>query len=569
MYAHSVVWRVVLLAFCFALCLGGSHFSNSSSDIVAVKIGEYSKTHHSILALKHGFISLGSLGWPLEEYHLFQKADHWTESHPNLDSHPEIEWTQPQKLLLRSRREWTPPQDPLFSQQWHLHVSGSSPNINTMPVWASGIQGQGVTVAIVDDGLQQAHPDLAANFHVNGSWDFIDNKPDPTPITIDSHGTSASGCVGAAENRACGVGVAYNAKISGIRIMKGDSGVNDAGEAKALSFKCEDINDIFTCSWGPYDDGKRLEGPGTLTKAAIQQCIEKGRKGKGTIYVWACGNGRSNSDNINYDGYANSKFTIAIGAITDYGVRPWYAEGGSPLMAVTPSSGGRSGIVSDGIHRPTGGDCTSNFGGTSASSPIAAGVVALMLQANKNLGWRDVQHIIARTSRSAGINEGNWIVNGGGLKHSHEFGFGLLDADSAVNMSKTWVNVGAVKKIQGGESKTYSIPVGKSLSLHVEVKDKKNFHVEHVEVYVKGTMQPRGNLIITLVSPSGAESYLQEKHSKDTATSLDWTYMTVRNWEEDPNGMWTVQFGNEGNVAASITSYSVTIYGYEKTGPFY
>ena len=98
---------------------------------------------------------------------------------------------------------------------------------------------------------------------------------------------------------------------------------SDAQEAEALSYQTQ-INDIFTNSWGPYDDGHRYEGPGPVLKAAIKQSIYQGRGGKGTIYVWASGNGRMYNDNCNYDGYASNKYTIAIGALSDFGNYPFY-----------------------------------------------------------------------------------------------------------------------------------------------------------------------------------------------------------------------------------------------------
>ena len=90
----------------------------------------------------------------------------------------------------------------------------------------------------------------------------------------------------------------------------------DAQEAQGLSYK-NDLNQIYSNSWGPNDDGRRLEKPGRLTLSAMLDSVTNGRDGKGSIYVWAGGNGKSAGDNCNYDGYANSRFTIAIGAV-DY-----------------------------------------------------------------------------------------------------------------------------------------------------------------------------------------------------------------------------------------------------------
>ena len=99
-------------------------------------------------------------------------------------------------------------------------------------------------------------------------------------------------------------GVAYNAKIGGVRILDGQ--IIDALEARAISFQRNHI-DIYSASWGPDDDGRTVDGPGPLAKLALEEGIKKGRNGKGSIYVWASGNGGKHFDNCNCDGYATSR----------------------------------------------------------------------------------------------------------------------------------------------------------------------------------------------------------------------------------------------------------------------
>lgn len=102
---------------------------------------------------------------------------------------------------------------------------------------------------------------------------------------------------------------------------------NDAEEAWAVGFMCDDPHEpshVYSASWGPSDDGKRIEGPGRLMKARLQHCITKGRFGRGSLYVWAGGNGGLFGDNMNYDGYVNSRFTISIGAINEAGGPAFY-----------------------------------------------------------------------------------------------------------------------------------------------------------------------------------------------------------------------------------------------------
>ena len=198
------------------------------------------------------------------------------------------------------------------------------------------------------------------------------------------------------------LGVAYNAKIGGVRILDGQ--IIDALEARAISFQRNHI-DIYSASWGPDDDGRTVDGPGPLAKLALQDGALKGRNGKGSIFVWASGNGGKHFDNCNADGYATSIYTFSVSSVSEKGNIPWYSEPCSSSLVTTFSSGStkpedkeRKVVTTD-----LRGKCTDRHTGTSASSPMAAGIVALALEANPNLTWRDVQHIAVRTAIPKGL----------------------------------------------------------------------------------------------------------------------------------------------------------------------
>ena len=135
-------------------------------------------------------------------------------------------------------------------------------------------------------------------------------------IPQNRHGTRCAGEISAgADNNVCGVGVAFGSKFSAIRIL--DGSVTDAEEAIAFSRYLQ-VNQVFSCSWGPEDDGKTLDGPHELTKQALTYGTTSGRGGLGAVYVVASGNGGRVQDNCNYDGYANSIYTITIGVVDEY-----------------------------------------------------------------------------------------------------------------------------------------------------------------------------------------------------------------------------------------------------------
>lgn len=179
------------------------------------------------------------------------------------------------------------------------------------------------------------------------STDINDNDPDPMPRDNgdNKHGTRCAGEVAAvAFNNFCGVGVAYNASIGGqylppwplapvsdqlcvgrlysanvvVGVRMLDGTVNDAVEARALGLNPDHI-DIYSASWGPEDDGKTVDGPGPLARRAFINGVTSGRRGKGSIFVWASGNGGRHTDSCNCDGYTNSIFTLSISSATQGG----------------------------------------------------------------------------------------------------------------------------------------------------------------------------------------------------------------------------------------------------------
>jgi kexin len=181
-------------------------------------------------------------------------------------------------------------QDPIFNEQWHVINNDYKENmINVTGVWEEGVTGKGVTVAMVDDGVDVNSFDLKDNFRASSSWDYNDNNPLPIPrLSDDFHGTRCAGEISAAKNLVCGVGVAHESSIAGIRILSGV--ITSADEASGLNYAYQE-NDIYSCSWGPRDDGRTVEAPEHLVKKALLNGVQNGRGGKGNIYVFASGNG--------------------------------------------------------------------------------------------------------------------------------------------------------------------------------------------------------------------------------------------------------------------------------------
>ena len=243
---------------------------------------------------------------------------------------------------LRSRTVRAVPDDPLFPDQWHLENTGQGggligEDVNVVSVWDTYRGSPDEVIAIVDDGLEIAHVDLVDNILPGMSWDFVEGDSNPTAGT---HGTAVAGIAAGRGFNGQGItGVAPMAGLVGHRLLGSGSLIRDTNEADALS-RNSDIIDIYSNSWGPFDDGRRLEGPGPLTEAALAEGAKSGRGGLGVIYVWAAGNGGLSGDNSNYDGYTNSRFTIAVTASTNLGNQAYYSENGANILVAEPSSGG-------------------------------------------------------------------------------------------------------------------------------------------------------------------------------------------------------------------------------------
>ncbi|XP_033150164.1 furin-like protease 2 isoform X1 [Drosophila busckii] len=472
--------------------------------------------------------------------------------------------------------------DPLFKEQWYLNGGAKDGlDMNIAPAWQKGYTGKGVVVSILDDGIQTNHPDLAQNYDPDASFDINGNDSDPTPQDNgdNKHGTRCAGEVAAvAFNNYCGVGVAYNASIGGVRMLDGK--VNDVVEAQALSLNPLHI-DIYSASWGPEDDGSTVDGPGPLARRAFIYGVTSGRDSKGSIFVWASGNGGRYTDSCNCDGYTNSIFTLSISSATQAGFKPWYLEECSSTLATTYSSGtpGHDKSVAtvdmDGRLRSDH-ICTVEHTGTSASAPLAAGICALALEANPELTWRDMQYLVVYTSRAAPLEkESGWTLNGVKRKYSHKFGYGLMDAGAMVSLAEQWTTVPPqhiCKSRENNEDRKIEGTFGYTLATHMDVNGcagtiNEVRYLEHVQCRITLRFFPRGNLRILLTSPMGTTSELLFERPRDLVKSNfdDWPFLSVHFWGEQAEGRWTLQVINSGrrrvNQPGILSKWQLIFYG--------
>jgi subtilisin family serine protease len=303
--------------------------------------------------------------------------------------------------------------------------------------------GLGVRAGIIDDGFDYNHPDLNSHYLFNLQYDAVtaDGSAYGNPST-DYHGTTVAGVLAGARDGSGVVGVAYNAGIAGIRIGYGSTG-SPSQLSDALNHVLTSGLDIANASWGystPYQDN--FSSTFSSSKTAIQNDVINGRKGLGIDIVFAAGNGRPSGDNVNYHNYQNDPYVITVAATDTLGHLMGYSSPGAALLVSAPGASmwtddrlGSSGWSSD--------DYVS-MSGTSYAAPTVAGIIALMLQANANLGYRDVQEILAYSAKENDPTNLGWHIdgahdwNGGGLHFSQDYGFGLVDATAAVRLAESW-----------------------------------------------------------------------------------------------------------------------------------
>jgi proprotein convertase subtilisin/kexin type 2 len=478
--------------------------------------------------------------------------------------------------------------DPLFGNQWHLNnigQNGGTPgeDVRATSAWAT-TKGAGVRVAVIDDAIETVHPDLEPNVVPGVSYNYISGSALPLPCTSDDiHGTQVAGLIAARDDNAIGVaGVAPRASLVGFNGLK--SG-RDADLMDALGRDNQNVA-VSNNSWGSPDDGFRYASD-TAFANALENGINNGRGGRGTVYVFPAGNGgfiklsndTSFAENSNFDGYVNRRGQVTVCATNINGTQPSFGERGANILVCAPGGGSASAGLSTTAVRGT---YSNDFIGTSAATPVVAGVATLMLAANPNLTWRDVPLILAATARKNDNTDPSW-TGSGGARFSHKYGFGVADANAAVNMARTWTSVGGSSSQRscglytsnpgtlipdasaGGATSTISNSISVPASCGIS-------QIEFVEIYFSTSHTYPSELRLRLISPSGAVSELANEFSCGTNLPVasnpclapydNWRFGSVRHLGENASGSWRFEVTDTANRDSGVfQSWSIRVYG--------
>ena len=482
------------------------------------------------------------------------------------------------------------PTDEWFPYQWHLFTT------RVPYAWAHAT-GKGVKVAVLDNGLDATNPDLAPNDKLGLDRAAVSLQAGGAPVQDkDNHGTEVAGVIAAARDGHGVVGVAYDAQLVSLYTSFSSQWQTELVNAFHYAVGMDVLNNSWGfnnllktgTNWAFYDNAN---DPAFAPEfAALRELAANGRHGLGTVVVQAAGNSYDYGDDTNLHNFQNSRYIVTVGAVDYAGESSHFSTTGASILVAAPGGAGYGDYESILTTDRTGaaGDRSENYAfvdGTSFAAPVVSGVVALMLEVNPNLGYRDVQQILAYTARQVG-SPSNWTANGahdwngGGLQYDDAIqatGFGVVDALAAVRLAATWEGTprtsANVVDVVASKTVNEAIPDNTDKFADSAIDIDSDVVVERVDVAVNITHPFIGDLEIALTSPDGTTSYLMYRPSQGALSAvgsnqhdIHFTFDTVLDWGESARGLWTLSVIDlaTGN-AGTLDSWSIDIIGHKPT----
>jgi|GEM_PF-1213983 len=499
-------------------------------------------------------------------------------------------------LIFDEDQPYSLPSDSLARFQWHLYPGTGA---NVMAVWTD-YTGAGVRVGVFDQGIDPQHSELDGNILFSLGRKARDLGVGGAPVTAnDNHGTAVAGVIAAERDGSGVVGVAYDADLvsiySSLRAVTADFLI-EVENAYRYALTLDILNDSWgfapqdptlalTQSWAFLDNFRQPTF--APAGAALQRLSEEGRGGLGTVVVQSAGNSARVGDDTNLHNFQNSRYLITVGATGYDGDVTSYSSPGASVLISAPGGGGdnflshivttdRTGVLG----YDTSGDVTT-ITGTSFSAPVVTGVVALMLEANPGLGYRDVQQILAYSAHVTATGTNTWQYNGasnwngGGLHFdavTHNLGFGLVDALAAVRLAETWLGPAQTSsndlQVSMTRADPVSIPDGSSLASQ-SITITQPIEVERVEVTIDIQHTFIGDLSILLTSPSGTSSWLMWRPGQSSLSAfgqsqdnINFTFNTVLSMGESGLGSWSLAvFDQAAGDVGQLRSWTLNLIG--------
>lgn len=504
--------------------------------------------------------------------------------------------------------------DPLVEYAWHLNNTGqkvfaaaggtAGNDLNLEQTWTDGNYGAGIKILISDDGVEDTHPDLKANFNLNNlSKDYTLGSPYTAARAApkhasDSHGTSVAGLIAAVAGNGIGSrGVAPKSTIASANFLSN----NVSQTAAIVADQVRGGADIWNMSWGGSQNTLSIPIPGFETQ--VRFGITNARSGKGAVYVKAAGNefmvrcrnstpteNRQCVGNSNFDVENASPFFMAVGALSAGGGAATYSSMGAnlwissfggefgtntPAMVTTDRVGCASGFANasttsvvpfeKGQNGNSGCNYTATFNGTSSAAPILSGAAALILAVNPNLTWRDLKYIIAKTATPVDyVTSGSvahpsgtvmptgyaweqaWKTNAAGFPFHNWYGFGRINVDAAVALAKSYSSpLLNFVETNWAHSSTVniSIPDFSATGASTTMAVANNIKIEGVQLRVWVTHADVSELALELTSPLGTKSIVINARNslEGLANYAGETFLTNAFYQESSSGTWTLK----------------------------
>ena len=477
------------------------------------------------------------------------------------------------------------PVDPLFYNQWYFS------EIRIKTAWQD-YSGDGIKIGVFEGTdetipLNHTHTDLNDNI----SQEYLDSISSIDINEFSNHATLVAGVIAAEKNDEGVVGVAYDSTIA-----SHSWNYDSYGLPNTINY------DIANNSWAfsePFIDDFKGSNSSYLQgiKISFENASLYGRDGLGTSIIHAGGNLRGEGDNINHHNVLNSRHNVTVGSINQEGdlsklinASEPFSNPGAAILVSAPGSNieSTSNLLENENGSTFGGDSQTTQG-TSLSAPIVSGVVALMLEANPELGSRDIQKILAYSARHINDDATSWqynganTKNGGGLHFSNDYGFGIVDAHTAVRLAESWN--GGVNNLNNESSdlvkndQQINIEDNGTVTSSVMVDSSLNgINVEYAEVYVDIDHGRIGDLTIELISPNGTKSILLDRPGKapnsdnsdlgiSTDNGLKFNLSSANFYGENGNGQWQIKItDNVTGEAGTLNSWELKLFGSNDNG---
>ncbi len=286
-------------------------------------------------------------------------------------------------------RAFVTPNDPYYFSQWaHTKIQSAS-------AWDISTGSNAVVIAVIDTGIDEAHPDLLN--HIIAGYDFVDGDSDPHDL--NGHGTHVAGIAAAVTNNSVGIaGVSWEAKIMPIRVLGEDGHGTAAAIVNGINWACQHGAHILNLSLGGSNFSQTQQD-------AINSCHAGGK-----LIVAAMGN--DNTDTPAYPAADANVFAVSATGPTD--ARAYYSNFGSHCDIAAPGgamsyyydpNGIRSTMPTYSVYLTTDYSYYKNYDylqGTSQAAPHVAGLAALIWSMNMELTPDQVQGIIQDTAVDLG-----------------------------------------------------------------------------------------------------------------------------------------------------------------------